>query len=246
MKAGLLTLLLVSVLEPLDAERTPMCSLSITFAAYSSDSSVSVGGTSSIQIDELWISMQDARVRPATACKRDAARAIVAGGFSVELVRSTTTAPAPAQLQVDRYCAFEVQLRRLRGKLDGVPSELRGASIVVRGHRADGTPFVLQSRFSPSLLLRARAMEGFSAAAPNTNWMIGVDVARWFAGVDVNAGEVSGDIRDRVLRVDDKSNPDLLAAFNANVEKGFALFEDANRNRTLDPEEQQKPIATQH
>lgn len=242
MKA-LLTLLLVTVLEPFEAERAQMCSVSISFAAYSSDSSISIGGTSSTKIDEIWIAMQDARVRPATACKRNAARSILAGTFSAELVRRLTMGADAEQLQVDRYCAFEVQLRKLRGKIDGAPTELRGASIVVRGHRADGTAFVLQSRVTPSVLLRARALEGFSAAAPNVSWIVGVDVARWFAGFDLTTGEINGELRDRVLRIDEKTNPELLAAFNANVEKGFALFEDANRDRTLDPEEQQKPIA---
>jgi hypothetical protein len=244
MKAACVAALVVTIAEPFEAERAQQASMAVTFVAYSSDATVaSIEGTGAARIDEIWIGMQDARVRPAAACKAAATRSVIAGNFTVELVQRRGATDA-SRLDVARYCTFDVQLRRSRGKVGGAPSELRGASIVVRGRRADGTSFVVRSQNERPLVLRATGLEGFAATAPSTSWIVGVDAARWFTGVDLGTAEHTGDTRDRVLRIDEKNNPELLAAFNANVATGFALFDDVNSDRSLDAEEQRKPLAT--
>ena len=46
-----------------------------------------------------------------------------------------------------------------------------------------------------------------------------------------------------LVRIDDKTNAELLERFNANVASGFALFDDRNGDRNLDPEERATAIA---
>jgi len=243
-KPTLLSALLVAALTPLDADRPAPAALSITFTAYSSEpNTIAFGDGGKVRIDSIWVAMQDARVRPASSCKRGAARTVIAGPFTLELVTKQARGIDTAQLDAVRYCAFEVQLRRSRGKVADAPSELRGASIVVLGRRADGVRFVLQSRLDSQALLRARELDGFSVTAPTTSWIMGVDVARWFTNVDLGAADAVGEGRERQVRIDDKTNTDLLATFNANVEAGLALFDDRNGDHNLDPEERASPIA---
>ena len=230
--------LLANLLE-LDAERPPQAAVSISFVSYSSDPGmVGFGDGTRIHIDAIWVALQDVQVRPAASCKRSQARPVVAGPLTAELVKRSTT--DTGRSDVGRYCAFEFQLRRSRGRA-GPRNELRGASIVITGRRADGVRFVLRSRLDAAPLLRARELEGISVTAPRADWIVGVDVSRWMAGVDLALAEPTG---DRELRIDDKSNADLLAAFDANVEAGFALFDDRDGDRNLNQAERARPIAT--
>jgi hypothetical protein len=231
--------LFVTLIEPRDAERPARSVVSLVFASYSSQPQ-----TIGFAVDAIWIAMQDVQVRPATSCKRSSPKPIIAGRVTAELVKRQLTSSEIADLEVARYCAFELQLRSARGKVAGAPSELRGASIVIVGRRADGVRFVLRSRLDNALVLRARELEGFAVSGPRTHWIVGVDVARWMANVDLALADATGEGRQREVRIDEKSNPDLLATFNANVEAGFALFDDRNADRTLDEAERAHPLAT--
>jgi hypothetical protein len=240
MKLAVLALA-ISVLEPLDAERPARSPVTLTFALYSSTpDAIDATATAKTRIDALWIGLQDARLRPATACKGADAKVVVPGPFTVELVKRQATT-TETKREVGRYCMFEVQLRRTRGRATGAPSELKGASIVIEGRRNDGLPFTIRSRLDIALALRAGDLEGFAIPEGGARWIAGIDVARWLEDIDI--GDATADSpRGRVV-IDEKSNPELLAKFNANVEHGFALFEDRNGDRNLDAEERARPIA---
>jgi len=241
MKLALLALL-ISVFEPLDAERPARSPVTLTFALYSSTpDAIDATSSAKIRIDAVWIGLQDARLRPTTACKGADAKAVVAGSFTVELVKRLATT-TETKLEVARYCAFEVQLRRTKGRFAGAPSDLKNASIVVDGRRADGVAFTIRSRLDSTLTLRAVELEGFALSDAGARWIAGIDIARWFENLDLL--EASADSpRGRTVVIDEKSNPELLAKFNANVEQGFALFDDGNGDKNLDTEERARPIA---
>jgi hypothetical protein len=240
-----LLVLFVPVIEPLDAERPPRSAVSIAFASYSSaPETIGFGDGGQVRVDAIWIAMKDVDAQPVASCKRSSAKPIIAGPLTAELVKRQLTSAETADLEVDRYCAFGLQLRRARGRVSGAPNELRGASIVIVGRRTDGVRFLLRSRLDHPVVLRARELEGFAVSAPDTHWIVGVDLARWMAGVDLALADATGDGRQREVRIDERSNPDLLAAFNANVEAGFALFHDRDGDRSLDVAERAQPIAT--
>lgn len=242
MTPTLLIGLFFNVLEPQDV-RPEQSALSLQVAVYTSDASIIGVGDSSDHgsIDAVWIAVHDVRLRLASACKSDKARSITSA-FTREVVRH---GPAPDSTPVDQghYCGLELLLRRSSGKAADAPPDLRNASILIEGHRADGIRFLLRSHITPPMLLRASSLDGIAVTAPDTSWILGIDVARWFAGIDLQAAEASRHGREREIRIDDKSNRELLALFNANVGVGFALFDDANHDRNLDPEERSKPIA---
>jgi len=242
MNRALLALLL-SAFDPLDAERPARSPVTLTFAVYSSTpDTIDVTSSAKTRIDAVWIGFQDARLRPSTACKGADAKAVVAGSFTVELVKhyATTT---ETKLEIARYCAFEVQLRRTKGRATGAPSELKGASIVVEGRRSDGVRFTIRSRLDTALALRAADLEGFAIPDGGAHWIAGVDIARWLESVDLLEVAADGS-RGRTVVIDEKSNTELLSRFNANIERGVALFEDRNGDRNLDAEERARPIAS--
>jgi hypothetical protein len=242
--ACLLAALCTTLLEPLDAERVAHSSVSLALTAYSTEpTTVGFDNAAAVRIDAIWIALQDARVWPRTSCKRSSAKAVISGTFTAELISKLVHGSAPAELDLGRYCAFEVQLRRSRGKVAGAPADLRGASIVIEGRRADGAQFVLRARLETAPLLRANELEGFTVGDARTSWIVGVDVARWLSGVDLGSAETTADGEDRKVRIDDKTNAELLDRFNANVAGGFALFADRNADRNLDPDERATPIA---
>jgi hypothetical protein len=240
MKLVLLALV-ISVFEPQDAERPARSPVTLTFVAYSSTPDViDATATAKTRIDAVWLGLQDAQVRPTTPCKGADAKPVVPGSFTVELVKRTTM--TDTKLELGRYCTFEVQLRRTRGRATGAPSELKGASIVVAGQGSDGMQFSLRSRLDSTLTLRAADLEGFTIPEGGARWIVGIDVARWFADIDL-ADATTAPPRGRTVVIDEKSNPELLTKFNANVERGIALFEDRNGDRILDAEERSRPIA---
>lgn len=241
MKLALLALL-ISLFESLDAERRPQSPVTLTFVGYSSKpGTIDATSTAKTRIDAVWVGLQDAQLRPATACKGADATAVVPGSFTVELVKryATTT---ETKLEVGRYCTFELKLRRTKGRATGAPSAMKGASIVIEGRRNDGIKFTIRSRLDTALALRAADLEGFAIPEGGARWIAGIDVARWLESVDL--ADATGDApQRRTIVIDEKSNPELLAKFNANVEHAFALFEDRNGDGNLDAEERARPIA---
>ena len=241
MKLALLALLMTAF-EPLDAERPARSPVTVTWAVYSSvPNTIDAADTAKTRIDTVWIGMHDARLKPVTACKGADGRIVVAGSFTVELVKRVGTS-SETKLDIGRYCSFEVQLRRTKGNTSNAPAELKGASIVVEGHRSDGVRFTIRSRLDALITLRATDLEGFAIHDTGARWVVGIDIARWLDGVELSDAATDGQ-RGKTVVIDEKSYPDLLAKFNANVDHGFALFEDRNADRSLDAEERARPIA---
>lgn len=239
----MLLVLCASLIEPLDAERTETGTVSIAFVSYSSSPDViGFSDSAAVRIDAVWLASQDAQVRPASSCRRSSAKVVVPGPFTAELVRGAFRSDE-AKLVTKSYCAFELSLRRSSGRSAGAPSELRGASIVIRGRRADGVSFVLRSRLDSAVLLRANELDGFTIVR-GTTWIVGVDVNRWMSGVDLASAEISSDGSERKVRIDESANTEILAAFDANVAAGVGLFDDRNGDRVLDSEEKKHAIAS--
>jgi hypothetical protein len=239
----MLLVLCAGLVEPLDVDLSELGTVTIAFVSYSSHPDmVGFSDSANVRIDAVWLASRDAHVRPTSSCRRTSAKVVVPGPFTAELVRGAFRSDE-AKLTTKSYCAFELPLRRSSGRNAGAPSELRGASIVIRGRRADGVSFVLRSRLDSELLLRANELEGFTIAR-GTTWIVGVDVNRWMTGVDLSSAEISSDGSERKVRIDESANSELLAVFNANVAAGVGLFNDRNGDRVLDSSEKKRPIAS--
>lgn len=229
---------LVSMLEPRDAagpEPAPSATVAITFQAYSSNpAAVGVGRDARLKIDAVWLSAHDLGAWPKDACAERSARSLRTGALAVELVKPTSQA---GTLATGRYCALAFALRRASkgGR------ELRGASLVLLGRRADGVRFELRSSLAAAIELSAVSIDGFAVGASGTSWIVGADLTRWLANVDLDMVEPTE--QGRVLRIDERTNSELLAAFDASVAAGLGVYADVDGDRVLDPDELREPIA---
>ena len=218
--------------------------VTLSLATYSSEPSVGFADAdASVRIEAIWMTMQDLRFREASVCNRSAVPIAIPGPITAELVRRRVTGLADAKLVVARYCAFELAFRKSRGKADGATADLRGASIVILGKRRDGVRFVLRCRLDTAPRLRAHDLEGF-AVSGSPRFILAADVGRWMTGLDLSTAVVEGDGGRQEIRIDDKTNPELLTTFRGNVEAGLGLFGDADGDNVLDEVERTQPIAS--
>ncbi len=126
----------------------------------------------------------------------------------------------------------------------GDPADLVGASLSIRGTRADGTPFLLRTTRAGAVGFGDAASE-FQLAGTLTTLFIGFDLAAMFAPVDLAGATVGG---DGVIHIETGMNDTQLAAFEAALHASSHLFDDADHDGHLDPEEHMPghEIATGH
>lgn len=216
----------------------------MSLAAYSSDPA-SVGFASSasgIRIDAIWVSMTELRLPPTSDCDATSAPPMTLGPITADLTKPATSVMSTV-LPSGRYCALDLTWRHARGRTQDAPGVLRGASIVVQGRRPDGLRFVLRTRLSSSPRLRAIEVRGFSIAGV-AHLILAADIARWMSGLDLSTAEVSGTDTRWEVRIDERTNTELLERFQENVEAGLSLYRDANADRILDEAERVHPLAT--
>jgi hypothetical protein len=181
--------------------------------------------SAALSVEEVGVRFRELAIAP---CARDAA-SIALENYPVDLAVDPA-ALASFESTVSDYCELRVAIE---ASAASDPEQLTGLGVFVRGTRGDGVPFEIHSALS----LDARfASDGPFGAA---HLALGFDLATWFDGVDVNgAGEVDG-----VVLVDERTNPELLAAFEANALAAAGLYVDADRDGVLD-EDELEAIAT--
>lgn len=210
----------------------------LDFALYSEEfppEDATAGGL--VSIDEAWVAVDRIRLRSAADCNGGAAIELE-GIFAVDLL-----APGPIdelamlELPAGDYCRFE--LRWAPSDAPGAgPAELAGASLLLAGTAADGTPFVLRSDRGDEL--RLDAIDGaFTIDEATLGLFVGLSGSRLFAGVDLASAELTGGI----ARIEDGSNDALLDRFEANVDEATDLFGDADGDGELDEPEREVPLA---
>jgi hypothetical protein len=185
-------------------------------------------------VNQAWLAVDRIRLRSSAACDGAAEREFE-GPFAVDLL-----APGPAEqlagLDVPSggYCRFEVKWNAFSSGLPpGTPPELVEASIAITGVRGDGTAFVLRSARDDELRLDAVAGE-FTIDEATAALFVGLDTARLFTGVDLDAAVVDP---DGTIYIDGQNNPTLLDAFDLNLRDAASLFDDDDGNGELDANE---------
>lgn len=188
-------------------------------------------GTAGTVIAEAWVAFGEFLFLRGVEC--DALGDYDVTGPTLEVVDLSR---ADARITVDvtpgSYCGLVVPLHTATpsAQLPGdAPGELAGHSIVLRGERADGTPFLLTHPEQDELELAAEDGE-FEAAPDGVRLLLSFDAAVWMRGVDLDAGEV-GD--DGVVRIDGDDNRALLDAFELNLECSLELYEDRDDDGTV-------------
>jgi len=240
MKIAIVVFVVAASAAPLD---TSKAIVTVSVAGFSSDTAaVTLGATgiSELQIEEAWVTFKNLRFPDAESCQKSSAAPHVRGPVVAELVSGKVTGlPEQVSMHAGQYCGVELTLRRSTGKVGAPPGALRGHSILVRAHRADGTRVILQSRLDRALWLAAVDDAGFPIRADGAHLVLAADVAAWFDGLDVSTADTTMEDGREVVHIDEHRNRELLDAFETHVPEALALYEDRDRNGALDEGERE-------
>jgi hypothetical protein len=152
---------------------------------------------------------------------------------------ATTTAPAEAdyagaavrvegELTSQPLCSLRAPLEPAAGG-GGAPAEVVGASVYVAGTRSDGIPFIaLSTRVG---IVEVTGIDGdFVVDADSPALFLGLDVATWFADVDLDGATPIGG----TVRIDALNDLTRVAAFDAAIAAGIELYLDPNADGSAD------------
>jgi hypothetical protein len=199
------------------------------------------GEAAGVSIQEAWVAVDAVTLHAPADCAA-APVLSVPGPLAIDLVSGDPPAPLrQLALEGGTYC----RLALVWGQgAAGDPADLVGASVAIRGTRADGTPFVLRSARAGEIGYGG-ATANFSIPDGTTTLFIGFDAVSLFATVDLDAATVGG---DGVIHVEAGANDTQLAAFDAALHGSSHLFDDADHDGVLDPTEHDAAhaIATGH
>lgn len=187
-----------------------------------------------IELTEAWMTIGRVRLRDALNCNGGAEIERL-GPFAVNLLDPQPVAElTDLESPVPAYCRFEVRWEVMADPPAApAPAELLGASILIKGNRGDGTPFVLRSDRNDEL--RLDAVNGQFTIDDATNALfVGFDAKRLFAGVDLEGAIADG---DGIIRIEPGSNDAQLADFDDNLDYASELFDDDDGDGRLDPDE---------
>jgi hypothetical protein len=195
--------------------------------AHSSDpDSVSVReATGDVVIDQAWVTF--GRVALAPSCDGAELRA------SDVLGTGDHSEPGPLSFDIEldgraSFCRLIAPLEPLEGTPPaGAPPELAGRSIVILARLTDGTDVRVVSAFEGDVTVDA----AFTLEEDAAGLFLGMDVARWFSGVDLSAATREA---DGSIVLDDDTNTALRDALDARVPMGIELYRDANADGVLD------------
>ncbi|MGM0557869.1 MAG: hypothetical protein ACQEVA_15900 [Myxococcota bacterium] len=192
--------------------------------------------SSGVRIDEAWLVFSEASVELASQCDEDG-EIDVEQPFAVELVGGSEL-PAPNMFTRPQgsYCRFELELDALDAAdlPEDVPAELVNTSVLVRGARADGTPFELRSTTDESI-----AIEGdFAFDRTEESLLVAFALDRWFADAGLDALTAT----DPIV-IDDEVNSTVLEIINESIPKSALLIRDENRDGAAQPSELAAPLA---
>lgn len=140
------------------------------------------------------------------------------------------------------YCRIELTLKKFE---DDAAGDLSGRSILIEGRRSDGLPFEMTTEVDEEFKLENETT-GFTIAAEDglQIFFIAFDLGRWFDGVDLFAAEVTGSGAGAVILINDDSNEEIQEQIEENLKLSADLFEDADDDENLDPEEEEDSLAS--
>lgn len=213
----------------------PAVPVSIALGIRSSDPSVVAlrGGSSSSVIDEAWVAFDD----PLFLGKGKCGMVDDIAMRGPTLIAADLAAPdgrIDLEVEPGTSCGMWVPINGRTAKADlpkGAPPELAMASIVLRGARADGTPFILEHDEQDEL--EVVATKGtFDVSELGPTLFLAFDVANLMMDVDLDSVDPDADGLIRINGTD--TNMDLHEAFDKQLECSLELYQDEDGNGELD------------
>lgn len=182
-----------------------------------------------VEITHAWVATNEIRFRKCDNDGDDDAddTATTTDPFVTDLLTGTSLPGAPGLSEpLATFCHLEFRVLPLDAASlpDGAPPDLAGLSVLVRGTRKDGNPFVLHAKFDEKLDLSGdialsgdilnRLVVGFAA----NDWLTQGDLAA-FTG--------------NPILLDDETAPEVLDRFRDAFKRSAGLFREATSGTPL-------------
>ncbi len=178
---------------------------------------------SGVVFTEAWLSLPLVELRFADDCAGDDSR--LEGATFVELVSGQELPALPTiTSSAQQLCRLEMEVGPTVSVPTGVPEDLAGASILIRGTNADGVPFELRDTLEERFRL-----DGPYDLDGDESFLVGFALADWLRAADVAA--VADE--DPVL-IDIASRPAVIEGFRERVSDSADLFRDEGGDGLLD------------
>lgn len=175
-----------------------------------------------ITVESAWLVLGDVRFVSADACEDPETAPVHAGGLGAGDHASPVAPSSPIMLESGDYCSVRLPFERAGlGDVLGAPEALVGHSVLIDMTLADGTPARILSAFEGEVAVDA-LRSAFALGVERSNLLLGFDVATWLSDIGVETAERSAG----AVEVSARQNPDVLAAFEANLATGTGLFLD--------------------
>jgi uncharacterized protein YceK len=209
-----------------------------------------------LEVDTAFVVLDRLRFRPLSACQDGAedegAEEFELGGpFVVDLQNpGAISGLEEVSIPTGRYCRIDLVLKKLEGTLPaGIdPSDpIVNRSILVEGRRQDGIPFQMTTEIDEEFEL-TNEVTGFSIESSSNSqvFFLGFDLDQWFNGVDLMDTFIevsSGGGGEPIILINDTKNQNVQELIEENIKHSSDLFEDSDDNGSLDPEEEDNPLA---
>jgi hypothetical protein len=214
----------------------PSFSGALSYTGYSSSPDIAVGESGAeprLSVENAWLSLDGVTLSREGACALEATDAVRLPALGVGDHAAGAHNFTPFEAAAGAYCNVELPLKRVTSaeELGSAPAELEQHSILLTARLADGTPLRILSAATPRVvLLPDRA--GFELLESGGDLLIAFDFAAWLGELDFTAAtRVEG-----AIEVSEQANPELLAAFEAQLSRGVALYRDRDGDGRLDAE----------
>lgn len=200
----------------------PPFTATLSYAAYSSNETVSLRSAGAPRVvQSVWLDLAAVSLRADPACgssrlESTSVPALGIGDHAAGAHNFTSFAG-----RAERYCGLELPLLRAPSSASA-PPEYTGLSVLLTGTLADGTPYRIASRVTPTVRLVADD-QNFELSGAESHLLVAFDVGAWLAGVDLESAERVAE----GIHVSETENPALLSVFEANLASGVALYRDA-------------------
>lgn len=196
-------------------------------------------------VEEAWLLLERVELRRAERCGGESGEEeenedTIQGPFAVELVAGQALPVMPMfKTQSQAFCLVELELGALESDETlpaGAPPELQGASVLLRGVRGDGEPFMVVAAVDASLRIEARD-QVFSLTDDNHALLLGFALNVLLDGArDVRPSP------DGIIRIDDDTDPKQREAFERALRESATLFRDHNRDGAFGDDDLQSPL----
>ena len=183
-------------------------------------------------VDELWIAVEQFQVRKGANCSdsddENGEEPVAQGPFIAEVIEGGIVGGLPSgMLDPGAYCRVRLDLHELEKDEvpAGAPAELAGATVFMRGTRADGVPFTVTSK--QSFEFRLDAKEDSFEVVDGRPFFVGIELGALVAALELDT--LSG----ATLIVDPENNTPELQAFEKALREASRLFEDKDKDGEL-------------